>query len=143
MNTRSGAIRMPAGWPSIYEVRRSIRTLPLTHEQLINSIHYIHHQYIQRAQTATVKEARFGLLKITETILNYPMYHGHESIQILLGACIFKLSRSEVGLEKYIKYLKRFSIQHRLKSQIAYIKAILDRSHFGPDITSHIIKFMV
>jgi len=142
MNTRSGTIHMPTGWPSLYEVRRTVLTLPMTRDHLIFTVLIIHQHYIQRAQTATVKEARFGLLKITETILNYPVYYGDESIQILLDACIFKLSRSE-ELEKYIKHLKRFSIQHRLKSKKVYIKAILDRSHFGPDITSHIVKFIV
>ena len=143
MNTRSGVIRVPTGWPSLYEVRRTVKTIPMTENCLVSTIFSIYQQYISDIQTTTIKEARFGLLKIPETILNYPIYHNTVPIQFILNDCILTLSKEDKRPEKYINYLKQFSNRYRLNSKKTYIKAILDRSILGSDITSHIIKFVV
>jgi len=150
MKTRSGTITLPTGWPTIYEIRKYIQTLPMSQEELIASLNIIYQRYILYSVN-NAKESRFGFIKVTETIFNYPMHHNCQIIQDTIDVSIGTLLRSEntEKLEKYINKLKLISNKHKLiaynkklESKKAYIKAIFERSYFGPDITSCILQFV-
>ena len=137
MKTRSGVMRMPPKWPSLYQARECIPKLQtLRHfEKIFRSLFNI------ALSNKLLYERCLLTLIISEMILRYQIFLDTIQGQDILDTIIKSLS-TVATLKEYTQQFKVLSYSHRLLAKRTYIEFIF-KTPLCIDVARYITNFVV
>jgi len=137
MKTRSGVMRMPPTWPSLYQARARIREIQTVKQMRRNFDMY----YSHALERKTVHSRRLLTLIMSEMILKYQIFLDTQDGQFMVNS-IIKCLVTVPDLKEYTQKLKVLSDSHRLDAKKAYIEFFMT-GLTCPDAARSIAKFVV
>ena len=137
MKTRSGVMRMPPHWPSLYQAREII-------PEVKNIIHF-EKIFKSLFDIALSNKSWYGkclvTLIISEMILRYQIFLDTILGQYMLDKIIKSLSTAAI-LKEYTQQFKVLSYSYRLEAKRRYIEFIF-KTPLCIDVSRHITNFVV
>ncbi len=137
MKTRSGVMRMPPHWPSLYKAREHIPEL-----QTFNQFRKTFNRFLDAAiyNEQLLYNRRLLVLVISEMTLKYQLFLDDKRGQYLLDK-IIKTLVTVPYLKEYTQQFKVLSDSHRLKAKQDYIEFIFT-GVLCKDVGRHIANFV-
>jgi hypothetical protein len=137
MKTRSGVMRMPPHWPSLYQARELIPEL--------KNLRHFEKIFTRLFNVAVSTKSWYGrcflTLIISEMILRYQIFLDTIQGQYILDKIIKSLSTAAT-LKEYTQQFKVLSDSHRLLAKRTYIEFIFKTS-LCIDVAQYITNFVV
>jgi len=137
MKTRSGVMRMPPHWPSLYQARELIPEL--------KNLKHFERIFTRLFNAALSRKSWYGrcllTLIISEMILRYQIFLDTILGQYMLDKIIKSLSTAAI-LKEYTQQFKVLSYSHRLLAKRTYIEFIFTDVLYR-DVAHHISTFVI
>jgi len=138
MKTRSGVMRMPKGWPSLYQAR----ALVPKDIQTVNQFVKVYNSFVIRGNSKKYYDKhRLYALAICEMILRYQIFIDHHNVQIIVENILLSFHNTKCPRE-YIKQIQVLSETHQILARQAYIEFFF-KGPLNIDIARHIASFFV
>lgn len=138
MKTRSGVIRMPKGWPSLYQAR----ALVPKDIQSVNQFVKVYNSFVIRGNSKKYSDKRLlYALAVCEMILQYQIFVDHHDVQIIIEHMLLSFHYTACPRE-YLKQIRVLSETHQILARQAYVEFFF-KGPLNIDVARHIASFFV
>jgi hypothetical protein len=138
MKTRSGVIRMPAGWPSLYQAR----ALVPKDIQSVSQFVKVYNSFVTRGNSKKYADKRLLYdLAICEMILQYKIFIDHHDVQVIIEDTLLSLFFTNCPWE-YLNQIRVLSEIEQTLARQAYVEFFF-KGPLNADVARHIASFFV